>query len=114
MAVDPTQFNWISIELTNSERNRLDNNEIISRAISGAEICIVKEETRVFAFSRKCPHAGALLDEGFLNKRCELVCPHHHYKFNLNNGYNSSGEGYYLKVFPVKLEAGKLFIGFKK
>jgi nitrite reductase/ring-hydroxylating ferredoxin subunit len=111
--MNQNSLNWIRIDLTESEGNLLNNNEIIERSLIGREICLAKVGEQVFAFSIKCPHAGASLLDGSLNKRCEIVCSRHHYKFNLKNGHNSSGEGYFLKVFPVKLEANILFIGFR-
>jgi 3-phenylpropionate/trans-cinnamate dioxygenase ferredoxin subunit len=36
----------------------------------------------------------------------------HKYRFNPANGYNTSGEGYKLKTYPVKEEEGRIFVEF--
>jgi len=66
----------------------------------------------VYAFSANCPHAGAPLCDGRLDTKGHLICPLHKYRFNPANGYNSSGEGYKLKTFPVRLEEGRIFVQF--
>lgn len=75
-------------------------------------IGIVRRADGVFAFAALCPHAGAPLCGGRLDARGHLSCPLHRYRFNPANGYNSSGEGYKLKTFPVRVEEGRIFVQF--
>jgi len=42
-----------------------------------------------------------------------VVCPLHRYCFDMKNGRNTSGEGYFLKTYPIELRAEGLFIGFQ-
>lgn len=107
-------LNWIDAEITFDDQLQLDNQIIIHKSVNGKQICLVKQADRYLAFNRSCPHAGAHLDNGSLNNRIELTCPNHHYKFSLKTGYNVSGEGFFLKVFPAKMDSGKLWVGFKK
>ena len=65
----------------------------------------------VSAFSGKCPHAGALLCEGWLDGRGRIVCPLHKYAFDPANGRNTTGEGYKLVVYPVELREDGVYIG---
>jgi nitrite reductase/ring-hydroxylating ferredoxin subunit len=65
----------------------------------------------VSAFSGKCPHAGALLCEGWLDGRGRIVCPLHKYAFDPANGRNTTGEGYKLVVYPVELREDGIYIG---
>ena len=39
-----------------------------------------------------------------------IVCPVHHYRFNIKNGRNTSGEGYFLKTFRVQVREEGIFI----
>ena len=79
---------------------------------AGKKLCIVKQGDEIHACSAKCPHAGGNLAEGYLDALGQLVCPLHRYKFNITNGRNVSGEGYFLKVYPVEIREDGLFIGF--
>ena len=66
------------------------------------------------AVSATCPHAGAPLAEGCLNARGEVVCPLHHYRFRIENGYNSSGEGYRLKTYLVEEREDGVYLGLSE
>ena len=63
--------------------------------------------------SRGCPHAGGLMDKGYVDAAGNVVCPLHQYKFSLKNGLDTSGDGYRLKTYPVEMRDGKLFIGME-
>ncbi len=75
-------------------------------------IGLLRRADSVYAFAATCPHAGAPLCEGRPDAKGHLICPLHKYRFNPANGYNSSGEGYKLKTFPLRLEEGRIFVQF--
>ena len=77
----------------------------------GKTICIGRYKNELFAFAQKCPHASGLLSGGFIDALGNVVCPLHRYKFCMRNGHNVSGEGYYLKHWPIKVEANGVFAG---
>ena len=73
--------------------------------VKGKKICIGRHGDALFAFAYKCPHAGGILADGYIDALGNVVCPLHRYKFDMKNGRNSSGEGYYLKHWPVEQNA---------
>ncbi len=68
---------------------------------------------RLFAFAALCPHASGRFIEGHLDPLGHIVCPLHRYKYNLDNGRNISGEGYYLKHWPVEVRTEGIYVGFE-
>lgn len=78
------------------------------------KICIAKYRNELFAFAYKCPHAGGYFVDGFIDVLGNVVCPLHRYKFCMKNGRNVSGEGYYLKHWPVEIKEEGVFVGFEK
>jgi len=76
----------------------------------GKKICLGKFNGLVFAFSAVCPHAGGRMAEGCINASGHVVCPVHSYKFNMRTGYNVSGEGYYLKHWPVAVRKDGVYV----
>ncbi|MEO6638933.1 MAG: Rieske 2Fe-2S domain-containing protein, partial [Ginsengibacter sp.] len=66
------------------------------------------------ACAAKCPHAGGDMVEGFLNKDGNIVCPIHRYVFSLENGRDVSGEGYFLKIYPIKIDGKGVFVGIEE
>jgi nitrite reductase/ring-hydroxylating ferredoxin subunit len=82
--------------------------------VNGKKICCTLHEGRLFAFAYKCPHAGGIMADGAIDVAGNVVCPLHRYKFSLKNGYNSSGEGYYLKTYPIEQREDGPWLGMEK
>lgn len=85
-------------------------NGLAEIGINGKIICIAKHDDQVFACTQKCPHAGALLADGYIDALGNIVCPLHKYKFSIKNGRNISGEGYHLKTFRVEEKENGVFV----
>lgn len=80
--------------------------------VAHKKISVCRWEGKLYAFAYKCPHAGGVLADGYLDAMGNVVCPLHRYKFNINNGRNVSGEGYYLVTYPVEKRPDGLYVGF--
>jgi nitrite reductase/ring-hydroxylating ferredoxin subunit len=104
---------WIKISDSIEEIDFGDNN-LAEVDADGKKICLGRREGELFAFSYKCPHAGGYLSEGYVDALGNVVCPIHRYKFCMKNGRNVSGEGYYLKHWPVEVREEGVFVGMEK
>ena len=89
-------------------------NNIAVIEVKGKRICIGKFNNEVFAFAYKCPHAGGILADGTIDVLGNVVCPQHRYKYSLQNGRNTSGEGYYLKNWPVQTREDGVYVGMEE
>ncbi len=78
--------------------------------VAGKTITVGLHNNRFFACIQKCPHAGGILADGYIDAIGNLVCPIHRYKFDTQNGRNTSGEGYYLKIFALELREDGVFV----
>jgi nitrite reductase/ring-hydroxylating ferredoxin subunit len=87
---------------------------LIEVEIEGKRICIGKGNSGLHACSAKCPHAGGIMATGEVDSQDNIVCPLHRYKFSLANGRNVSGEGYYLKTYPVEIRPEGIFVGIEE
>ena len=87
---------------------------IVEKTVGGRKVCLVLYNETLTACSQVCPHAGGSLAAGYLDASGNIVCPLHRYKFNVQNGRNVSGEGYYLKTFPTQVREDGIFIGFEE
>jgi 3-phenylpropionate/trans-cinnamate dioxygenase ferredoxin subunit len=85
-------------------------NNIAVVEVKGKKICLGKFKETVFAFAFKCPHAGGLLADGFIDSLGNVVCPLHRYKYDMKNGRNVTGEGYYLKHWPIVIKETGVFV----
>jgi 3-phenylpropionate/trans-cinnamate dioxygenase ferredoxin subunit len=89
-------------------------NNIAVVEVNGKKISLGKFNDTVFAFAYKCPHAGGLLADGFIDSMGNVVCPLHRYRFDIKNGRNVTGEGYYLRRWPVELREDGVFVGMER
>lgn len=78
-------------------------NNIAVTVVDGKKICIGKYNDQYFGFAYKCPHAGGILADGYIDMTGNIVCPLHRYKYSILNGRNTSGEGYYLRHWKVEV-----------
>ena len=68
---------------------------------------------QLFAFAYKCPHASGIMADGYLNAAGQVTCPLHRYRFDIKNGRNTSGEGYFLKTYLVEKRPEGIFAGWE-
>jgi nitrite reductase/ring-hydroxylating ferredoxin subunit len=87
---------------------------LVEVEVNGKKVCIAFKNEALFACTAKCPHAGGNMSHGYVDTFGNIVCPLHRYKFSLVNGRNVSGEGYFLKNYPVDIRTNGIFVGFEE
>ncbi len=107
------KYKWHKIAQVPSELVFGANN-LAEIEVAGKKICLAKTINSLVACSATCPHAGGIMCKGFLDNNENIVCPIHRYVFSLTNGRDISGEGYFLKTYPVRIEEDGVFIGFEE
>lgn len=101
---------WHLIALHPNELN-FNHENLAEIKVAGRQLCIAWVHDKLFACAAKCPHAAAPLVNGYVNVQEQVVCPLHRYKFSLENGRNVSGEGYFLKTYPVEEREDGWYVG---
>jgi nitrite reductase/ring-hydroxylating ferredoxin subunit len=110
MAIE--KIRWVKVSESLEEVSFGPNN-LAEVMADDKQVCIGKYKEELFAFAAKCPHASGLLAEGFIDAVGNVVCPMHRYKFCMKNGRNVSGEGYYLKHWPVEVREEGVYVGLE-
>jgi nitrite reductase/ring-hydroxylating ferredoxin subunit len=100
---------FIKIAISEQELN-FATNQIAVVELKGKKICIGKFKDELFGFAYKCPHAGGIMADGYIDALGNIVCPLHRYKFSMANGRNTSGEGYYLKHWKVEKREDGIYL----
>jgi nitrite reductase/ring-hydroxylating ferredoxin subunit len=106
------EMHWVLITDAPASLDWPDN-QLLDLELDGKKITLAKFKDGYFAFAQKCPHASGRMAQGYINPLGQVVCPLHRYAFDMKNGRNTTGEGYFLKTYPVELRPNGLFIGFK-
>lgn len=89
----------------------IEENKPLEVVVENKTVGIMRIGYKLYAFAATCPHAGARLCDGWTDAMGKIVCPLHKYRFDPKNGYNSSGEGYKLKTYPIEIKQGDIYIG---
>jgi nitrite reductase/ring-hydroxylating ferredoxin subunit len=112
LSIVKKNYKWHKIAETTEELH-FGNNQLLQAEVAGKQVCIVKTSRGIAACAAKCPHAGGIMAEGFVDKSDHIICPIHRYTFNLDNGRDISGEGYYLKIYPLEVKDSGIFLGIE-
>lgn len=100
---------WYKIAESLAEM-KFSKNGLTEVEVNGKKLCVGLYNNKLFACTQKCPHAGGILADGYIDAVGNLVCPLHRYKFNPQNGRNTSGEGYFMKTFLIEEKEGGIYI----
>lgn len=103
------KYSWHKIALSQQEL-QFNNEGLLQLNAADKSICLIQKNNRLTACAAKCPHAGGTLAAGFTDAAENIVCPLHRYRFSIHNGRNTSGEGYFLKTYPVEIRDDGIFI----
>jgi nitrite reductase/ring-hydroxylating ferredoxin subunit len=106
-------MHWIKIA-ESIEEIPFNLNGLAEVDADGKTICVGRNGNEIYAFSQKCPHASGYLVDGFIDNNGNITCPIHRYKFCMKNGRNVTGEGYYLKHWPVELRTDGVYVQMEK
>lgn len=105
----PDIQNWHKIAASENEL-AFAKNDIAVIEVNDKKLCVGRYNDQLFAFAYTCPHASGIMADGYIDVLGNIVCPVHRYKFNLQNGRNTSGEGYYLKRWPVEIREDGIYV----
>lgn len=107
------KYTWHKIA-ESKEALLLQDNGMMEIKAGNKTICLVKHKDTLLGCAAKCPHAGGHLANGYIDALGNIVCPMHRYKFSLQNGRNVSGEGYFLKTYPIEIREEGVFAGIEE
>ena len=99
---------WYKIE----HADFLKNQGISEHKFGGKIICITWFEDKLYAFSRKCPHAGAPLKNGWC-ERGKVICPFHRHEFDLISGRGNPEQHDFITIYPIKFEDKDYYVGLE-
>lgn len=106
------KLRWHKIAGKESELPFEKDENLVIAEVNRKKITLAKYDGNLFACAYTCPHAGAILADGEIDAKGNLICPLHGYKFSLlQNGFNTSGEGYALTMYKLKIDNEGVFIG---
>ena len=71
---------------------------------------VLRKGDQIYAMRSQCPHNGFSLEHAAMENG-DILCPLHRYRFCIETGKNTSGEGFYLEHFPIEVREGGVYVG---
>ncbi|MFN5334238.1 MAG: Rieske (2Fe-2S) protein [Bacteroidota bacterium] len=107
------KYKWYKVAESKEELFS-SGNAMVEIMVNQKPICVGHYKEKLFGCAHKCPHAGGRMAAGWLDAMGHIVCPLHRYRFDSCNGRNVSGEGYYLKTYPVEIREEGVYVGLEE
>lgn len=77
--------------------------------LEGKKFCLIQHQNQWYATSYKCPHAGANLAGGWLEKG-RLICPFHRHSFDLKDGKGALGQNNCIAIYKIQKRDDGLYV----
>ena len=110
--VDPNEARWVKVGVVDDFPT--DGGSTIKYGRSQLAVFNFASRGEWYACQNMCPHKRELvLARGIIGDQQgvpKVACPLHKKTFSLESGSCLSGEEYAVKVFPVKVESGEVFL----
>lgn len=96
--------NWTVV----GERAQVDPDNPLDVTVGETKLGIYDVGGELHAVENVCPHAYALLTQGFADG-CEIECPLHNAVFDVTTGRHLRGEPCRdIKTFPIRITEGRI------
>lgn len=87
--------------------DEIETGKSIAVTCNHESVAIFNIDGSFYACTNRCPHAGAPLQNGFLNGTV-VTCPWHGWRFDLAAGPEAPKDG--VIRYPVTVENGEIFV----
>jgi nitrite reductase/ring-hydroxylating ferredoxin subunit len=78
--------------------------------VDNVRICLTLHQGNFYAVQDSCTHHGESLSKGAVNSFGEIICPWHHYRFQLNGGMAMDSSCQALVSYSIKCTDSGFFI----
>lgn len=76
--------------------------------VNGEPIALFRVGNHVYAFHDVCVHKQRSLSKGTV-LHCDVICPGHQWKFDLETGYNEE-HGRYQPTYDIRIHEGTVYV----
>lgn len=113
MATEAKKWKWFKVS-DHEDLLPWQPNQMCQLEAGDKKLTMARFNGELYAFAQKCPHASGIMADGYITATGQVTCPLHRYRFDMKNGRNTSGEGYYLKTYTVEKREDGIYIGWEE
>ena len=78
--------------------------------VRGTPVAVFHTCDELLAIGNVCPHMGASLSEGAVERDAVVTCPAHALSFDLRTGKCRQDRNYAARPFPTRVEHGRVLV----
>lgn len=90
--------------------SELNDREPSHALVENTDLVVVKYDTEVSVLYGRCLHRGALLSDGFVDEKDNLICGVHHWDYRVDSGVSEYNNEEALHKFKAGIQAGEVYI----
>lgn len=103
-----TKIDRAFVEVCDSSDVRIDAFKVVRWG--GVPVALFRSNNHVYAIDNRCPHMGFPLSKGEVHEEI-VVCPWHHWKFDLATGGCFSAGEYDVTCYETRERDGRIWLG---
>lgn len=93
-----------------AEFSQLEDRKPVYALVENTDLVVIRFDERVSALYGRCLHRGALLADGFVDQRDNLICGVHYWDYRIDSGVSEYNNEEVLYNFKVAVSGDDVFI----
>lgn len=93
-----------------AEFGSLDDRKPTHALVANVDLVVVRIDDAVVVYYGRCLHRGALMSDGFVDDKDNLICGVHYWDYRLDSGVSSYNNAEALPKFESWIEDGQVFV----
>jgi glutamate synthase domain-containing protein 2 len=90
--------------------DELEDRKPVYALVGGVDLVVVRHDGKVSVLYGRCLHRGALLSDGYVDDRGNLICGLHHWDYRLDSGVSEYNNHEVLRKFQAWVENGAVHV----
>ncbi len=90
--------------------NQLEDRKPTYALVENTDLVVIRFDEQVSVLYGRCLHRGALLSDGFVDKKDNLICGVHNWDYRIDSGVSEYNNEEVLHKFKTAIDSGTVFV----
>lgn len=90
--------------------NELEDRQPVYALVGEVDLVVIRFDEEVSVMYGRCLHRGALLSDGYVDDKDNLICGVHHWDYRLDTGVSEYNNDEVLQKFKAWVKSGKVWV----
>ena len=93
-----------------AEFDQLEDRKPVYAQVENTDLVVIRFDEKVSVLYGRCLHRGALLADGYIDKKDNLICGVHHWDYRIDSGVSEYNNEEALYKFKAAVSEGKVYV----